>query len=173
MKLNGWHRLWVTLSGAYFAVVAVFAFNAFPQQERIYSRWATTVLELIAEDASRNQAGTVTVADLRGAASLRGLTDKEIAAKFTSSAERADASNPDESGLARYRDKLSRVAVQYEKELMDLRSSQLATVGLYLIFWIVPVMVVLAVGHAVAWVIRGFKKAPIQALQPTAPSGGN
>jgi len=47
---------------------------------------------------------------------------------------------------------------EYKRKLNNHQKEQLKGVGIGLLFWIVPVVLLYLLGRSVGWVIRGFKK---------------
>jgi hypothetical protein len=59
----------------------------------------------------------------------------------------------------------------YASVLKDAAAERREGIWIAVASWIGPSLLVLALGHSVAWVVRGFRKAePNQSLQPTAAS---
>jgi hypothetical protein len=156
MRLNGWQRLWVVLSGLYFLAVCTFAVLTFPDGESLSRESANLAVEIAlqaqgksAQTAGDQRALLNAMRDLEyGAARVRAeaygdLSDTEliqrIRAKWEGQANFAPLNEKLRRDTKRIRDRRFNFALQA------------------LVWWIIPVLMVYALGWATAWVVRGFQ----------------
>jgi hypothetical protein len=57
---------------------------------------------------------------------------------------------------AKLEDADRRIQQEHEEQVRDLSKNQRRAIGIALAVWMVPALALLALGHAVAWVRRGF-----------------
>ncbi|MDO8319717.1 hypothetical protein, partial [Rhodoferax sp.] len=145
MFLNGWQRLWLVLSILYLAAVVPLAIEARPKASDIVNSRVHESIDLAGKYMESSTAGY----SYEGSASViakhySDMSDEQILERLHQ----------------RFTDKveLSKIDRKYEKQMQELKGEQLAHVGWSVAAWLGPVLFVYALGAAVAWVIKGFRR---------------
>lgn len=143
--LNGWQRLWIVLSVLLVLPVGWVSFHTAPKAKDLIDWRVSQSIELVGKHLEATTPGY----KYEGRLTVRqeyysDLSDEQIIDRLHSKfADKVD---------------LAKIDLEYEKKQAALPVEIGKHAGLALLAWLLPVGVVYALGTAVAWVIRGFKK---------------
>ena len=164
MRLNGWQRLWVLFSAIYLIVGLVIVVLAFPDGS--YRRYLTSGLavnlalkarEIEARDAGNERAELEVLRLRRGAAA----EFSDIRTKYYNDLSDADLIERIRENLMR-NPRLASLQAELEKRLQEdaaaLHDERIKYVVTTVPFLLLPIFVVYALGGAIGWVVRGFRK---------------
>jgi len=135
IRLNGWQRLWVLVSGLYLVGVIAFVASEFPQLEQVQS------LALLQKLSPASQA--LLVHEDKGGWG----TDVDMPNGITLSFKRGVSENDAKAVAKEYWEIVSAVSNQ----------RRLSLVGFATLAWFVPCLVLYIIGWALGWVYRGFQ----------------
>jgi hypothetical protein len=143
-KLNGWQRLWVVVLFVYLVPVALLTIDALPKAS-VYAR--TRLHESI--DAAGKYMESVTPGyTYEGSYVVRDryykdLSDEQIIERLHT----------------KFKDKINLAAIDdaYDAKLADLNFERAKVVGYALLWWLIPGVLLYALGSAIAWVAQGFR----------------
>jgi len=164
-NLNGWQRLWVVLSAAWFVVVVVLAIaNSFiPTTSQLWAQLQDDT-ELIQRDRVN-----ATINALRNLRDMRNKTDTQIRLEYRDLSDtefvawvHSEYPNADLSAIeSNYQRRLEAANTKHREQLAAKLPAQIEGIGFLLLLWLVPSVGVylLAWGgwRVVLWVWRGFK----------------
>lgn len=156
LRLNGWQRLWVFVSGIYFLAVCGFGAFAFPDGASLVAGRTLLAIEL----ALRAE---VDAAHSRGdqRAELNALRELEKGAVRFRSEAYGDLSDAEliQRVRAKFDGKANFTPLD-EKSRRDaelLRGERSNFVIQAAVWWVIPVMAVYVLGWVIGWIIRGFR----------------
>lgn len=156
--MNGWMRLWVVLSALYLTVGFVISIGTFPTKEGHRGYWVFEGIQAMAEAISAHSVygGIATPDDIRNTI-LKGKDDEAIVAWFQ------DVIVHPQPHSEIYAKALETVNVNYVGVLPPYQRDFLTSTALILL---IPVVSFLILGWAFAWVVRGFRKPPLDRSGP-------
>ncbi|MDM4772088.1 hypothetical protein [Solimonas sp. SE-A11] len=145
LLLNGWQRLWVVASVLYLAAVVPVALDAAPKASDVANSRLHASIDLAGKYMEASTPGY----SYEGSYSVRAkyyseLSDEQVLNRLH----------------AKFADKvdLSAVDRQYEKQMQELRGRQVTHAAWSFVAWLGPVLFFYALGAAIAWIIRGFRR---------------
>jgi|SRR6266542_3854931 len=148
VRLGGWWRLWIVGSALYGVIVATLTWDTFPQVETI--PYDESQLKLLSNETR---------------AILRGLDQPSATAKeFGFAADLKVLEMPNghrfEVVSTTTQEQADQVARDYVRALQSIANEQrLSSLGHGLALWVIPCLIILALGFAARWVYRGFKRS--------------
>ena len=149
--------LWIFFTLFYGIVVAVIAYIDAPSRNEITNKWAYAVIKCQARRISKEYNRDVSADDIihkqgnRSVESLaRELADGAISGEHIKI--------PGDEGEVQYRRAILDLETKYKAQLEKLPQEKLNHYLTYLKYWLIPSLVLLLFGHAVAWVIRRFRR---------------
>ena len=156
MKLNGWQRLWVVASIIYMIVLALFGVIVFPTPGKILHH-AQFYDELPKESQSkviRADASTIPSTGTGRDLSYELFCDDPRYVVVTANNHklcfRSDVTETEKTMIVQ----------QYHQLLQRAtRSERIEMLGYMFLIWIIPCIVLYALGMATGWIRRGFKQA--------------
>lgn len=163
MRLGGWQRLWVALSVIYLLPVAIFGYSVeqMPTIKKIHDRglWKAcySVAEAINEEERKKEKGPWTLFQPDPIQPHEFC--EELKAKYPSAAEQiewfkrliSESPNAPVTVVAR------KAMEEFQQDLDALPRRQFEHALFLLAIWLVPTLLVYALGWTVGWVIRGFR----------------
>jgi hypothetical protein len=150
--LNGWQRLWVLLSVIWLIIVGSYASIMMPRA----SDYATARLHDTI-DAVCKHLDSENPSDLKGDEALHLSVFK-----FRCSLRKYGDWHEDENELrSTYKDIVDFAPVDrtYRHRMDGLRTEQLRAVGISLLAWLTPSLVVYVLGYGIGWVVNGFRQS--------------
>lgn len=145
MKLNGWQRLWVIATVAWFVAVLVEAISTMPTAAKYRATWLAF---------ARAEAPSMVVKPSAFSACLERAAASQPAKKYDALFS-CEEPSPTPQDRARY----AEVIATGEAEISnDLLTNQAKHAGGMLLAWIVPSLLLYGLGLLVRWVARGFGK---------------
>jgi hypothetical protein len=148
MKLNGWQRLWVVVAVLWMLPVLVYVFALWPRAGAITK--AQVYDRMTQEDGRRlDDYWPVIAAEYGGTSSESRLHVVEPSVNVDGySLEFSEGTTPED---------MKRTTEGFHDGLRQaLLRTRLSFTGLALTVWVVPVMMLYALGWGIAWVRRGF-----------------
>ena len=141
-RLSGWQRLWLILSVIYLIVVAAFTVISMPKASQYSSSRVHDTIRTIIDNVPKLSG--MYVYQIREVYS--DFSDEELIQKIHE----------------KYKDKVDFDATEkkYRNKMSRLPSVRAKFIGLGLLFWIVPVVLVYILGISGGWIVKGFKKEP-------------
>ena len=144
MRLNGWQRLWVVMSGLYVLIVTFLCASEFPTEKEIYQRWqAELILWQKNNDFALTEAAPWDIAKAYSAdspkESIARVEEKYVAQNFFNKFD------------------FDAIANKYQAELADLPNMQRQKLKTASLFGLLPVFVTYVLGWLASWVYHGFK----------------
>lgn len=143
-KLNGWQRLWIVITILYLIPVVIGTMSYLPKREEILSSRTYAAIDAVAEYRKVNES------DFRwdGAYSVRttfyaNLDDDQVFARLS------------EKWGSKVN--LAVIEAEHQKRLDALPVAKAKIVGLGLLCWLIPAILVYVLGLSVAWIIQGFR----------------
>jgi len=143
-QLNGWQRLWVLVGVIYLVVIAIVTISVVPKRSQLISGWAYDAVDLIKAHEKVDSSNWTLRKGVFGDAS-----DEEIVTKITTGAAKTEDKD--------WRIKVKELEAKHTKRLDGLLGEQLRAVGIAILVWFVPVVLLYALGYGVGWVYRGFR----------------
>jgi hypothetical protein len=146
MKLNGWQRLWIVMSGVYVLIVTSLCASEFPTEKEIYQRWqAELILWQKKNDPELTEAAPWDIAKAYSAESpkesIERVQEKYVAQNVFNKFD------------------FEAIAKKYQAELVDLPSMQRQKLKTASLFGLLPVFATYLLGWLAGWVYHGFKSA--------------
>lgn len=144
-RLNGWQRLWLVLSVIYLIVVIGFTFTLMPKASQYLSSRVYDTVRTIKDNVAELSLNTsLSTFEIREAYS--DLSDEEFIQIIHKN----------------YKDKVDFDAIEkkYRNKMSRLPSVRAKFIGLGLLFWIGPIILIYILGISVGWIVKGFKKEP-------------
>lgn len=170
-KLNGWQRLWIALSIVYgIGVTLVTAIN-FPTKEDVVRQWAAVVLDdwdsfmLEGKDAVRSR-HRQSFKDLNDWVVVRGVIDvnnlplevvENSAFEAIDETKKMELTDNADSDAKAFVNRMVSYKNLYTEEVAGLRKKQFNTIYLGTSAWLIPSIIILALGYTIAWIIDGFR----------------
>jgi hypothetical protein len=157
MKLNGWQRLWIVLSGIYFLAVGSYGVLAFPDGADLEKGRAILAVELSLKALADSAQATGDVRSELNA--LRAMKDGPVRIRSEIYGDLKDAELINRA-RAKFDGKVDFSALD-KRETDDadrLHHDRLEHVVRCVAWWIVPLLLLYALGYAIGWVIRGFRR---------------
>ena len=157
MKLTGWQRLWIVIGALYGLIVAAFTPMGFPTEKGIHDMWAWRVIHETESDIT-SQAGIASyqfnLRDLH-----KGKSDLDIANELSAKRiafERKQTEPRVIEGSAALKAKLAELDDERRKKVDGLTAAQAKYIAGAVAIWIVPCLLVYALGLTARWIWRGF-----------------
>jgi len=141
-KLSGWQRLWLVLSVIYLIVVAAFTIILMPKASQYSSSMVHDTIQTTIDNVPK--LSNMYVYQIREAYS--DFSDEELIQKIHE----------------KYKDEVDFDAIEkkYRNKMSHLPSVRAKFIGLGLLFWVAPIVLVYILGISVGWIVKGFKKEP-------------
>jgi hypothetical protein len=141
-RLSGWQRLWLVLSVIYLIAVAAFTVILMPKASQYLSSRVYDTVRTIKDNVP--ELSGMYVYQIREAYS--DFSDEEIIQKIHE----------------KYKDEVDFDAIEkkYRNKMSRLPSMRAKFIGLGLLFWVAPIVLVYILGISVGWIVKGFKKEP-------------
>jgi len=143
--LNGWQRLWVLLSVTWIIIVGVFASTMIPKASDYTKARLYDTIDAVEKHLEKQNPDYHYI----GAWEMRtqyypDLKDDEILDELHS----------------KYKDTVDFTPIEreYRKKMDNLRGEQLKAVGISLLAWLIPSLVIYISGYGVGWVVKGFRQ---------------
>jgi hypothetical protein len=172
MKISGWKRLWIFVSGIYLFLVTAIAVVGFPSAGSIpHSQALFNSLppELLKQILGNEKSGIITTdfVPVKKVEIQYGAWTKNNKIAFKQEIQNKDLLHQVKmpnghvllfrSGISKQ--EIENIARQYWTIAKKLAKKQQAKyIGLAFAWWIIPVSVIYALGWSVGWVCRGFRK---------------
>jgi len=148
LRLNGWQRMWVVVSLLYLVAVIIFTIAFMPERANIEQAWeyetdaiagSNTRLELPFRDMS-DEARVKVIREVYPDA-YQDLNDEELATAL--------------------RTRIGFINIKHQARLAGLFGEQVKSMGLGLLAWIVPSVVLYMLGWSIGWIYRGFQSRSV------------
>jgi len=140
LKLNGWQRLWVVVSLLYLIAVVIFTIALMPKRSDRQQVWVSQTINAVrVVDKSVDYPYEVRNA-------FKDLSDDELVRRLQAKYSKAP-----------YNLEFRSIDERHEKSLQDLSKDQAKSMGLGLLAWIVPSVVLYMLGWSIGWIYRGFQ----------------
>ncbi|RJG09743.1 hypothetical protein D3879_16885 [Pseudomonas cavernicola] len=152
MKLSGWQRLWVVFSFVLGVIPVSLVMAFWPNEESIYYHWRFEALDKTKQLIWDKEGRSVTYDD------LMPMDETNFEAVNALRHYRLKAISRDAEFQKAYIERVREVNAKYEKELDQLPFEQFLTVVRGFLGWVAVCLGFYALGWAIAWVIRGFRK---------------
>ncbi len=162
-RLRGWYRLWIILTVLYGIAIGAIAYDRAPTRDEIINAWANAVYCWM-----RNDVWRLTKEDLdpdafrdhyEGKGLLEGKNREDVLGELTEDARRINIDDPEQKKHAQYKQEMLDSEIKYKAKLAKLPQDQFSHyLSDFMYWWLIPNLVLLFFGHAIAWVIRGFRR---------------
>lgn len=156
-RLNVWHRIWILLTVLYGIAVGIFAYSDAPPRDEITNEWAYAVIECQSRRISKDYNRDISADDIiraQGDRSIESLA-RELADGAISGAH---IKIPGDEKEVHYKHAIFVLETKYKAQLEKLPQEKFNHYLTSLKYWLIPSLVFLLFGYAIAWVIRGFRR---------------
>ena len=151
MRLGGWIRLWIVLGLCWGVAVAFVGYDGRPRHDRVISAWSDAGTNAIADRISEHEDRTIHGFQIRGSLIDEYPTDPQLVEWFESVERKPKLSQ------VIYLDDLKAVNARFRKRIANLPAEQRTYAFNAFLVWIVPLLCILALAYALAWIWRGFR----------------
>lgn len=151
MRLGGWLRLWVVLGVLWGLLVAFVAYESRPKIQAVRSAWAYAATEAIAAKVTEAEGRRVAGYEVRNSLEEKYPTPEQMIA-WLEQIER----KPKLSQVI-FRDEVIAINAEHRRKLAEHPSDVIAYAFKAFLFWLTPLLFVLALGYAIGWIWRGFR----------------
>jgi hypothetical protein len=154
MKLIGWKRLWILLSGIYLVVVILVTYAEWPTNTYIEKERLDEMVELI--DKTEGRVPKYKFSEVVEELNKRGTKTKPKD-EFDRQVLKEDWLGLAELFLLNHKDNVdfSDIESKYKRELSKVREQQnILLMGV--LYWCIPIIAIYGLGLSVLWVIKVF-----------------
>jgi len=151
MRLGGWLRLWVVLGVLWGLLVAFVAYDSRPKIESVRSAWIYDATEAIAAKVTEAEGQHVSGYEVRDSFGKKYPTSEQMIA-WLEQIER----KPKLSQVI-FRDEVIAINAEHRRKLAEHPSDVRVYALKAFLFWLTPLLFVLALGYSIGWVWRGFR----------------
>ena len=155
MKLSGWKRLWILLSGIYLAAVMLFTDPELPTTTYIEKERLNEMVELI--DKTEGRVPKYKFTEVVGELNRKGA-NTEPEDEFDRQILKKDWIGLAELILLKHKDNMdfSEIESNYKRELSKVTEQHIKILLTGVLFWFIPVIGIFGLGLSLSWVIKVF-----------------
>jgi len=164
-RLISWNRLWIFITVLYGIIVGFIAYTDAPSRDEIINMWAYQLIAAC-QDYIHTRSSPVYLPDetlrilIESGESIdqhKRMDHEEIVWVMTEDARNLEPANPKQKEhYENYKQEVLNLETMHKAELKQLPRDLFNHYLTYLKYWLIPSLVLLLFGHAVARVIRGF-----------------
>lgn len=120
------------------SIVIVFTTTSWPTEKKIENSWVYSLINATKEPNDYAY-------QIREA--YEDITDRELIKRINAKYY----ANPE------YKETLNTLNLRYQKDIQLLWRDQFKTIGIALMAWVIPIVIVYLMGLAIGWIYKGFK----------------
>ncbi len=144
LKLSGWQRLWVVVSLLYLVTVVIFTIALMPKRANIEQAWESEIDAIVGSN-------------IRFSLPFRDMNDEALVRVFREEYPDAYQDLSDEELVSTISIRVALIDFRHQQRLDSLFGEQAKSMGIGLLAWIVPSVVLYLLGWSIGWVYRGFQ----------------
>lgn len=120
------------------SIIIVFTTTSWPTEKKIENSWVYSLINATKEPNDYAY-------QIREA--YEDITDRELIKRINAKYY----ANPE------YKETLNTLNLRYQKDIQLLWREQFKTIGIALMAWVIPIVIVYLMGLAIGWIYKGFK----------------
>ena len=151
MKIGGWLRLWIVLSALWLIPMAILAYDQQPTREKIISNWSYEGIDAVANRVAQIENYAIQAHEVSADIHEKHPTPSQAIEWL----KKIEANPVDEQG--KLTSTIAPINEKYERSLDQLSNEQARHFGVFFLFWLIPLLLLLIFGISVRWVWRGFR----------------
>lgn len=151
MKIGGWLRLWIVLSALWLIPMAILAYDQQPTREKIISNWSYEGISAVANRVAQIEKYAIQAHEV----SADIYEEHPTPSQAIEWLKKIEAKPVDDQ--RKLSSTVAPINEKYERSLDQLSNEQARHFGVFFLFWLIPLLLLLIFGTSVRWVWRGFR----------------